>query len=63
MKGFKKEMNIYRRLKLILSDYRFHKIKSSKFPNLNGKLPLELAGVKLANHFNWIKSAREKSIK
>lgn len=63
MKGFKKEMNIDRWLKLILLDYRFHKIKSSKFPNRNGKSPLELAGVKLQNHFNWIKLIREKMIK
>ncbi|MEK7203399.1 MAG: transposase [Patescibacteria group bacterium] len=63
MKGFKKEINIDRWLKLILSDYRFHKIKSSKFPSRNDKSPLELAGVKLPNHFNWMKLAREKSIR
>lgn len=43
MKGFKKEMNIYRWLKLILLDYRFHTIKTSLFKERNGKSPLRIS--------------------
>lgn len=60
MKGFKKEINIYRWLKLILLDYRFHTIKTSLFKERNGKSPLELAGVQLPKHYNWIKLVRKK---
>lgn len=60
MKGFKKELNIDRWLKLLLLDYRFHKIHSSKFPSRNGKSPLELAKVELPKHFNWLKLVRKK---
>jgi len=60
MKGFKKELNIDRWLKLLLLDYRFHKIRSSKFPNRNGKSPLELSKVPLPKHFNWLKLVRKK---
>lgn len=60
MKGFKKELNIHRWLKLILMDYRFHKIHSSKFPNRNGKSPLELSRVPLPKHFNWLTLVRKK---
>lgn len=61
MKGFKKELNIDRWLKLILVDYRFHEIKSSSFKDRNGNSPLELAGVKLPKNFNWIKLVRKKT--
>jgi hypothetical protein len=60
MKGFKKEPNIDRWLKLILLDYRFHTIRSSKFANRNGKSPLQLSGVNLPKHFNWIKLVRKR---
>jgi len=61
-KGFKKELNINRWLKLMLLDYRFHIIRSSKLPERNGKSPLELAEVKLPKHYNWITLLRKKSI-
>lgn len=60
MKGFKSELNTHRWLKLILLDYRFHKIKTSKFPYRNGKSPLQLADVKLPKYFNWIKMVGRK---
>lgn len=59
-KSFKKEQNIDRWLKLILLDYRFHEIKSSKFPSRNGKSPLELSKVTLLKYYNWIKLVRKK---
>ncbi len=59
-KGFKKEMNVDRWLKLILLDYRFHIIKTSCFKERNGKSPLELAGVQLPKHYNWLKLIRGK---
>lgn len=60
MKGFKKELNVDRWVKLLLLDYRFHKIHSSKFPNRNGKSPLELAQVSLPKYHNWITLVRRK---
>lgn len=60
-KGFKKRMNVDKWLKLILLDYRFHKVKTSKFKFRNGNSPLELAGVNLPKHFNWMRLVRKKS--
>ncbi len=59
MKGFKKELNMDRWLKLILLDYRFHKIHSSKFPNRNNKSPLELAKTNLPKYHNWLTLVRK----
>lgn len=60
MKGFKKDLNIDRWLKLILLDYRFHKVRSSKFKHRNGKSPLQLACVNLPKYYNWIKFLRKR---
>lgn len=60
MKGFKKELNMDRWLKFILSDYRFHKVHSSIFKERNGKSPLELAEVNLPKYHNWITLVRKK---
>ena len=60
MKGFKKDLNVDRWLKLILLDYRFHKIRSSKLKHRNGKSPLQLACVNLPKYYNWIKFLRKK---
>lgn len=60
MKGFKKELNIERWFKLMLLDYRFHQIHSSKFPGRNGSSPLELAEVDLPKYHNWITLVRKK---
>lgn len=59
MKGFKKEMNIDRWLKLILVDWRFHELVESEFKTRKNKSPLELAGCKLPKIYNWMKFVRE----
>lgn len=59
MKGFKKEQNIDRWLKLILLEYRFHIIRSSKFKSRNGKSPLQLAKVDLPKIYNWLTFVRK----
>lgn len=59
MKGFKKEQNIDRWMKLILLEYRFHEIRSSKFKSRNGKSPLQLAQVELPKIYNWINFIRK----
>jgi len=60
MKGFKKAENVERWIKLIILDYRFHEIRSSRFPKRNGKSPLELANVNLPEYANWIKMLRKE---
>ena len=60
MKGFKKEANIHRWLKLILLDWRFHLLASSEFPDRRGKSPLELAGCNLPKIRNWMTFIRKK---
>ena len=60
MKGFKKEDNIERWLKLILLDWRFHTLSSSEFPDRRGKSPLELAGCDLPKIRNWMTFLRKE---
>ena len=59
MKGFKKDINIDRWIKLLLLDWRFHVLKESSFDNRRGKMPLELAGVKLPKIYNWLTFVRK----
>ena len=59
MKGFKKEANIDRWLKLILTDWRFHILASSEFAHRKGKSPLELAGCELPKIRNWMTFVRK----
>lgn len=59
MKGFKKEINIHRWLKLLFLDWRFHILKESAFDDRKGKMPLELAGVKLPVIYNWLTFVRK----
>ena len=54
MKGFKKPININKWLKLILTDWRFHRLKESQFKDRKNKMPLELAGCKLPKIHNWV---------
>ena len=54
MKGFKKPVNINKWLKLIMTDWRFHKLKESQFKDRKNKSPLELAGCKLPKIHNWV---------
>ena len=59
MKGFKKPVNINKWIKLILTDWRFHKLKESQFKNRKNKSPLELSGCKLPKIYNWMKFIRK----
>ena len=59
MKGFKKDINIDRWIKLLLLDWRFHVLKESTFDSRRGKMPLELAGVKLPEIYNWLTFVRK----
>ncbi len=59
MKGFKKDINIDRWIKLMLLDWRFHVLKESAFKDRRGKTPLELAGVELPEIYNWLTFVRE----
>ena len=59
MKGFKKDINIDRWIKLLLLDWRFHELKESAFDVRKGKMPLELAKVKLPEIYNWLTFVRK----
>ncbi|HBR14351.1 MAG TPA: hypothetical protein DD723_02260 [Candidatus Omnitrophica bacterium] len=59
MKGFKKDINIDRWIKLLLLDWRFHVLKESAFDSRRGKMPLELAEVKLPEIYNWLTFVRK----
>jgi len=59
MKGFKKDINIDRWIKLLLLDWRFHQLKESTFSPRRNKMPLELAGVKLPEIYNWLTFVRK----
>lgn len=63
MKGFKKDINIDRWIKLLLLDWRFHQLKESAFKLRQGKMPLELAGVKLPEIYNWLTFVRKNYLK
>lgn len=54
MKGFKKEDNLDRYLKLFLSDFRFHNLKESRFAHRRDKSPMELGGVLLPQYYNFL---------
>ena len=59
MKGFKKDINIDRWIKLLILDWRFHVLKESAFENRRGKMPLELSGVRLPEVYNWLTFVRK----
>jgi transposase-like protein len=59
MKGFKKDINIDRWIKLLMLDWRFHVLKESAFKERKGKMPLELAKVKLPEIYNWLTFVRK----
>ena len=59
MKGFKKQVNINRWLKLILLDWRFHVLSESAFKDRRGKSPLQLAGANLPPIYNWMTFIRK----
>lgn len=59
MKGFKKYENLDRYLKLFLLDYRFHKLKESRFEERRGLSSLEIAGCDLPETFNFLSLLRK----
>lgn len=59
MKGFKKPVNIGRWIKLIMLDWRFHKLTESTFKDRKNRSPLELAGSKLPKIYNWMSYIRK----
>ena len=54
MKGFKKDDNLDRYLKLFLLDFRFHNLKESRFAYRRDKSPIELGGVLLPPFYNFL---------
>ena len=59
MKGFKKDVNIHRWIKLLILDWRFHTLKESEFKERRKKTPLELAEVSLPEIYNWLTYVRK----
>ena len=59
MKGFKKPVNIGRWIKLIMIDWRFHRLTESTFKERKNKSPLELAGCNLPKIYNWMSYIRK----
>lgn len=58
-KGFKKDGNVERYIKLVFLDYRFHKLNESQFAYRRDQSPLELSRVNLPPFYNFIKMLRE----
>jgi hypothetical protein len=58
MKGFKRQENLDRYLKLFLLEFRFHPLKESRFDDRRGNCPLEVAGVYLPKYYNFLKFLR-----
>ena len=54
MKGFKKQENLDRYLKLFLLEFRFHPLKESRFKERQGNSPLEITGVYLPKFYNFL---------
>ena len=54
MKGFKREDNLDRYLKLFILDFRFHNLKESRFAHRRDKSPIELGGVLLPQYYNFL---------
>lgn len=59
MKGFKKPINILLWIKMIMLDWRFHPLAESEYKNRRNKSPLQLAGCKLPEIYNWLRYIRE----
>ena len=60
MKGFKKQENLDRYLKLFLTEFRFHYLKESSFKDRSGKSPLEIAGANIPKFYNFLKFLRSE---
>lgn len=60
MRGFKKKQNLNRYLKLFLLEFRFHRLKESRFKDRRGCSPLELGGVVLPKYYNFLTFLRHQ---
>ena len=59
MKGFKKEENIDRYLKLYILAFRFKPMKESRLKDRRGKSPMQCANVTLPKMYNFISYLRK----
>lgn len=59
MRGFKKEDNLDRYLKLFLLEFRFRPLKESRFKERKNQSPLQLGDVYLPKYFNFLTFLRE----
>jgi len=59
MKGFKKQENLDRYLKLFLLEFRFRPLRESSFKERRGQTPLQLGDVYLPKYYNFIRFLRE----
>jgi len=60
MKGFKKQENLDRYLKLFLTEFRFHYLKENSFKDRSGKSLLEIAGANIPKFYNFLKFLRSE---
>ena len=58
MKGFKKENNLDRYLKLFLIEFRFRPLRESRFKQRRSLSPLELGGVRFPVYYNFLNFLR-----
>ena len=59
MRGFKKEDNLDRYLKLFLLEFRFRPLKESRFTERRNQSPLQLGDVYLPKYYNFLTFLRE----
>lgn len=60
MRGFKKQDNLERYLKLFLLEFRFHLLKESRFKDRRGMSPLQLGGIILPKYYNFLTFLRHQ---
>lgn len=60
MRGFKKQDNLDRYLKLFLLEFRFHLLKESRFRDRRFMSPLQLGGVMLPKYYNFLTFLRHQ---
>jgi len=60
MRGFKKEDNLERYLKLFLLEFRFHRLKESRLNWRRGSSPLQLGGINFPKYHNFLTLLRKE---
>lgn len=60
MRGFKRQENLDRYLKLFLLEFRFRPLKESRFKDRHGNSPLEIAHVNLPKYYNFLTLLRHE---